>query len=83
MKVWNDYIARPHNRGLDCNFSYSQLKKDINSILNDRCGNPAQIIVKNKACRLHRFPKDCSIIQNSSFKDCNGCGHNVNKDENG
>jgi hypothetical protein len=30
---------------------------------------------KNSACRLGRFPAACSIINNTSFKTCAGCGH--------
>lgn len=30
---------------------------------------------KSATCRLDRLPKDCSIIQNTSFKTCDGCGH--------
>ena len=32
-------------------------------------------VSKSATCRLDRLPKDCSIIQNTSFKTCDGCGH--------
>jgi hypothetical protein len=33
-------------------------------------------IVNNDNCRLNRQPKDCCIIQNTTHKTCDGCGHN-------
>lgn len=35
--------------------------------------------IKNNNCRLGRFPKDCSIILNTSFKECFDCGHYKNQ----
>lgn len=32
-------------------------------------------VSKSATCRLDRLPKDCSIIQNTSLKTCDGCGH--------
>lgn len=32
---------------------------------------------KSVTCKLDRLPKDCSIIQNTSFKNCDGCGHYI------
>ena len=32
-------------------------------------------VSKSATCRLDRLPKDCSIIQNTSFKTCDVCGH--------
>lgn len=34
-------------------------------------------LAKNSECRLGRFPNRCSIIMNTSFKTCDGCGHSV------
>jgi len=30
---------------------------------------------KSSICRLDRLPKDCCIIQHTSFKKCEDCGH--------
>jgi hypothetical protein len=31
--------------------------------------------VSNSACKLGRFPENCSIFLNTSGKDCKLCGH--------
>lgn len=30
---------------------------------------------QKEVCGIGRNENDCSIIENTSFKDCNGCGH--------
>ena len=32
---------------------------------------------KSVTCKVDKLPKDCSIIQNTSFKTCDGCGHHI------
>lgn len=32
---------------------------------------------KTSICKLDRLPKDCCIIQNTSFKKCDDCGHYI------
>lgn len=32
-------------------------------------------VSNSSTCKLDRLPKDCSIIQNTSIKSCDGCGH--------
>ena len=32
-------------------------------------------ITKSVTCRLDRLTTDCSIIQNTKHKKCDGCGH--------
>lgn len=32
-------------------------------------------------CTLNRLPNNCTIIQNTSFKTCEGCGHKKTKDD--
>ena len=30
---------------------------------------------KTDKCRLDRYPHECSICKNTSFTQCDGCGH--------
>jgi len=32
-------------------------------------------VSRSAYCKLDRVKEDCSIIQNTSFKSCEGCGH--------
>jgi hypothetical protein len=36
----------------------------------------SEIENENLDCALNRLPKNCSIIQYTSQKTCDGCGHN-------
>jgi hypothetical protein len=32
-------------------------------------------VSRSAYCKLDRVKEECSIIQNTSFKSCEGCGH--------
>jgi len=50
-----------------------------NAISNEEFKRGAEIVRQyeftQRTCKLNRRPKDWSIIQNTSFKKCEGCGH--------
>ena len=64
-----------------------EMKKNIAGILNkykqgeltlDSAQRYLSVIYgdrKTHSCNLDRYFTECSIILNSSFKDCKGCGH--------
>lgn len=33
--------------------------------------------IRTKSCKLNRLSSECSIIRNTSFKSCEGCGHQI------